>query len=290
MKIRTGMLALLMLVADLALAAPDAVVEGIQMPAWVTRDGVRKPLAIGTALESEDRVSTGPGSRLLLRLGDGSVVKLGENGELQLSNLVQRPQENFIGATLRVLSGAFRFTTEAVARTRSKREIDVRFATVTAGIRGTDIWGKNLGDREVVVLIEGQITVSRDGDAPVQMKDALTYLQAPQAGPASIEPVPMEQLALWAAETEIAPGEGALRSNGRWKLYLASYDNQDDALALYDELREAGYPARILPRPRDGGQEYRVRIAGFPSEQEARVLGERLRNRISGLDPVASRY
>lgn len=290
MKIRTGLLALLMLVADLALAAPDAVVEGIQMPAWVTRDGIRKPLAIGTALRSEDRVSTGPSSRLLLRLGDGSLVKLGENGELQLSNLVQRPQENFLGATLRVLSGAFRFTTEAVARTRTKREIDVRFATLTAGIRGTDIWGKNLGDREVVVLIEGQITVSRDGDAPVQMKDPLTYLQAPQVGPASIEPVPMEQLALWAAETEIAPGEGALRSNGRWKLYLASYDNQDDALALYDELREAGYPARILPRPRDGGQEYRVRIAGFPSAQEARVLGERLRSRISGLDPVASRY
>lgn len=290
MKIRIGLLALLVLVAGPVLAAPDAVVEGIQMPAWVTRDGVRKPLAVGTELRSEDKVSTGASSRLLLRLGDGSVVKLGENGELQLSNLVQRRSENFIGATLRVLGGAFRFTTDAVARTRSKREIDVRFATLTAGIRGTDIWGKNLGDREVVVLIEGQITVSRDGDAPVQMKDPLTYLQAPQAGPASIEPVPMEQLALWAAETEIAPGEGALRSQGRWKLYLASYDNQDDALALYDELREAGYPARISPRPRDGGHEYRVRISGFPSAQEARMAGERLRSRISGLDPAASRH
>lgn len=290
MKIRNGLLALLVLVTGPALAAPDAVVEGIQMPAWVTRDGVRKPLAVGTELRSEDRVSTGASSRLLLRLGDGSVVKLGENGDLLLSGLVQRRSENFIGATLRVLGGAFRFTTDAVARTRGKREIDVRFATLTAGIRGTDIWGKNLGDREVVVLIEGQITVTRDGDAPVQMKEALTYLQAPQAGPASVEPVPMEQLALWAAETEIAPGEGALRREGRWKLYLASYDNQDDALALYDELREAGYPARISPRPRDGGQEYRVRISGFPSAQEARRAGERLRSRISGLDPVASRH
>ena len=290
MKIRTGLLALLVLVADLTLAAPDAVVEGIQMPAWVTRDGIRKPLGIGAELRNEDRVSTGTNSRLLLRLGDGSMVKLGENGELLLSNLVQRREENFLGATLRVLGGAFRFTTEAVARTRTRREVDVRFPTVTAGIRGTDIWGKNLGDREVVVLIEGQITVSRNGDAPVQMQDPLTYLQAPQGGPTSIAPVPMEQLALWAAETEIAAGEGAVRRNGSWKLYLASYDNQDDALALYDELRDAGYPARILPRPREGGQEYRVRIAGFPSAQEARILGERLRTRIPGLDPVASRY
>lgn len=290
MKIRAGLLALLVLAADLALAAPDAVVEGIQMPAWVTRDGVRKPLGIGAELHNEDRVSTGNNSRLLLRLGDGSMVKLGENGELLLSNLVQRREENFVGATLRVLGGAFRFTTGAVARTRTKREIDVRFPTVTAGIRGTDIWGKNLGDREVLVLIEGQITVTREGDAPVEMKDPLTYLQAPQVGPTSIEPVPMEQLALWAAETEIAAGEGAVRRNGRWKLYLAGYDNQDDALALYDELRDAGYPARILPRPREGGQEYRVRIAGFPSEQEARAFGERLQSRIPGLEPAASRY
>lgn len=290
MKIRAGLLALLIFATDLAVAAPDAVVEGIQMPAWVTRDGVRKPLGIGAELQNEDRVSTGTNSRLLLRLGDGSTVKLGENGELLLSNLVQRREENFLGATLKVLGGAFRFTTDVVTRVRSKREIDVRFAALTAGIRGTDIWGKNLGDREVLVLIEGQITVTREGDAPVEMKDPLTYLQAPQAGPTSIEPVPMEQLALWAAETEIAAGEGAVRRNGRWKLYLGSYDNQDDALALYDELRDAGYPARILPRPRDGGQEYRVRIAGFPSAQEARTLGARLRNRIPGLEPVASRY
>lgn len=142
----------------------------------------------------------------------------------------------------------------------------------------------------MLVLIEGQITVTREGDAPVEMKDPLTYLQAPQAGPTSIEPVPMEQLALWAAETEIAVGEGAIRKNGRWKLYLASYDNQNDALALYDELRDAGYPARILPRPREGAQEYRVRIVGFPSAQEARTLGERLQSHIPGLEPVASRY
>lgn len=288
MKNRAGFLALLALVADFALAAPGAVVEGIQMPAWVTRDGIRNPLGIGTELRSEDRVSTGAGSRLLLRLGDGSLVKLGENGELQLSNLVQRRKERFIGATLRVLSGAFRFTTDVVARARARREIDVRFATITAGIRGTDIWGKNFGDREVVVLIEGQITVNRDGDAPVQMKEPLTYLQAPQAGPTSVEPVPMEQLALWAAQTEISAGEGAIRSNGRWKLDVARYDNQDDALALHDALRKAGYPARILPRPRDGGHEYRVRISGFPSARDARVLGERLQQRLSGLNPVAS--
>jgi mannitol-1-phosphate/altronate dehydrogenase len=60
---------------------------------------------------------------MLLRLGDGSMVKLGENGQLQLSELVQRPQQNLLSATLKVLAGAFRFTTEAVQRTSTRRDV-----------------------------------------------------------------------------------------------------------------------------------------------------------------------
>lgn len=204
MLLRAGLFVLLLLAADLLQAAPDAVVEGIQLPAWVTRDGKRQPLAIGTELKRNDEVSTGGSSRLLLRLGDGSMVKLGENGKLLLSELMQKRKEGFIAATLKVLEGAFRFTTEAAVRNRGTRDITVQFPTITAGIRGTDIWGKNLGEKEVVVLIEGKITVTRPGDQPVQMKDALTYLQAPKTGAATVEAVPTDLLKAWAAETEIA--------------------------------------------------------------------------------------
>jgi hypothetical protein len=287
-SLRAALLLLLFCPAGLALAAPDARVEGMQLPAWVTRDGKRQPLAIGSELRSDDEVSTGVRSRLLLRLADGSTVKLGENGRLQLADVVQRRKDNFLGATLRVIEGAFRFTTAAALKAKTSRDIVVQFPTVTAGIRGTDIWGKNLGDREVVVLIEGHITVSRAGDAPVEMGDALTYLQAPKEGAASVAPVPMEQLALWAAETEIAAGQGALRADGKWKLYLGSFERQADALALYDALRREGYPARIRPQPREGGQLYRVRIAGFADEKEAAFLGERLKADHPGIAPVVS--
>src|SRR5437773_2682793 len=148
MSLRTGLFAPFFYAATLLQAAPGAVVDGVQLPAWFIRDGKRQPLATGTELKSNDEVATGLNSRLLLRLGDGSMVKLGENGQLQLSELVQRPRQNFLGATLKVLEGAFRFTTEAVQRTRARRDITVQFPTITAGIRGTDIWGKNLGDRE----------------------------------------------------------------------------------------------------------------------------------------------
>ena len=288
MLLRMGLSALLFFSTTLLQAAPAAVVEGAQLPAWFTRDGKRQPLAIGTELKSNDEIATGVNSRLLLRLGDGSMVKLGENGHLKLSELVQRPQQNFLSATLRVLEGAFRFTTAAVQRSRARRDITVQFPTITAGIRGTDIWGKNLGDKEVLVLIEGRVTVTRAGDAPVEMKDPLTFLQAPKTGAATVEAVLMEQLKAWAAETEIAAGQGAIRKGGRWKLYLASYDRQTEALALYDRLRRDGYPARILPQTGDDGQHYRVRIAGFPNEQEANALGARLKEMHPRLEPMAS--
>ena len=287
-SLSAALMLLLLCPAAPVLAAPDARVEGMQLPAWLTRDGRRQPLAIGAELRSNDEVSTGVNSRLLLRLADGSTVKLGENGRLQLADVVQRRKDSFLGATLRVLDGAFRFTTAAALKARSSRDIVVQFPTVTAGVRGTDLWGKNLGDREVVVLIEGHITVSRRGDAPVEMKDPLTYLQAPQEGAASIEPVPMEQLKLWAAETELAPGEGVVRADGQWKLYLGSFENQADALALYDALRRDGYPARIRPEAQAGGQRYRVRIAGLADEREATALGARLKSIHPGIEPVAA--
>jgi hypothetical protein len=38
-----------------------------------------------------------------------------------------------------VLQGAFRFTTTAVYKFRGARDVQVRFTTVTVGIRGTDL-------------------------------------------------------------------------------------------------------------------------------------------------------
>ena len=288
MLLRRGLFVLLLGAANLSQAAPDAVVEGIQLPAWVTRDGKRQPLALGLALKSEDEVSTGSHSRVLLRLGDGSVVKLGENGRLQLSELMQKRKDGFIAATLKVIEGAFRFTTAVALKNRATRDITVQFATLTAGIRGTDIWGKNLGEKEVLVLIEGKITVTRSGDQPIQMKDPLTYLQAPKSGTATIEAVVMDQLKAWAAETEIGDGQGSLRKGGRWKLYVGSYPEQLQALSVYDNLRREGYPVRIQPQPTDAGQLYRVRLAGFSTEQEALAVGARLKQGNAKLDPIAS--
>ena len=139
---------LALVLPGLAVAQPAAVVEGVQMPAWVERaeaGGVRKiPVVPGMQLKAGDKLVTGSGSRLQVKLAEGSTVKLGENGSLQLREL--EPSKSLFKAALGVLEGAFRFTTDALAKNR-RREVSISVATVTAGIRGTDLWGKSAPNR-----------------------------------------------------------------------------------------------------------------------------------------------
>ena len=281
---------LLMAAASPALGAASTVVEALQAPAWLTRAGQRVPLAVGTRLRAGDEIRTGVNSRALLRLTDGSRIKLGENANFGLERLTEeRTAGRVLRATLKVLEGAFRFTTDVAAAASYRRQIEVEFGTVTAGIRGTDLWGRNFGDREVVVLIEGAIRISRAADKPVEMREAGTYYQAPRSGPPSVEPIPAQVLQEWAQQTEIDPATGSQSANGRWKLELARFEHEEQALSLYDSLRSDGYPAHILPLSAGGRHEYSVRLAGFASEAGAAALGERLKEAHPSLNPRATR-
>lgn len=269
-------------------AVPDAEVEGLQLPVWLVRGAKREPLALGTPLRNGDRIESGPGARVLLRLGDGSMVKLGENARFTLDGLARKQQGNgLLTATLGVLQGAFRFTTTAIHNFRGTREVQVRFTTVTVGIRGTDLWGKSTDARDIVALIEGKVTVTRAGEGPVQMDQARTVYQAPRNAPAlPIEPISAEQLGLFAAETEIAPGQGALGKGGRWRVYAARATTQSEALAVYDRVRAAGFPAIIDPVLADGKTVYRVRISGLLSEMDGTVVAVKLKAEL-GLENVS---
>src|SRR3954469_19798418 len=83
------------------LAQVAATVEGVQMPAWVERAGQRLPALAGMELKAGDQVATGAGSRMLVKLADGSLVKLGENGQLRFAEL--NPAQDLFRAALNVL-------------------------------------------------------------------------------------------------------------------------------------------------------------------------------------------
>lgn len=272
---RVFLCAMLALAAQ-AWAGPPAVVDAVQAPAWRDRDGRAEALAPGMELQSRDRIRTGEGSRVYLKLADGSTVKLGENGLLLAERLGPR-EKQFFSAALDVAKGAFRFTTDKLGKI-SRRDVTIRVATVTAGIRGTDVWGKTEPERDFVCLLEGRISVShKDGDSR-EMSEPLTFYVAPRnQSPKGIEAADPETVKKWAAETEIQPGMGALRRGGKWKLLLASIDGQQAALEVYDRVAGAGYAAAIRPRIEGEAIRYEILLRNLPSKAEAEMLAVKVK-------------
>lgn len=268
-----------------AYAQPAAVVEGVQMPAWVERDGRRTPAAPGMELKAGDQLRTGAGSRLLVKLAEGSSVKLGENGVLRVGELA--PAKELFRAALGVLEGAFRFTTDAVAKNR-RRDININVSQVTAGIRGTDLWGKSAPNRQIVCLIEGKIEVGAPNETPVTMDQPRQFYQRNNNQTAPVGFVEPAQLVEWAKETEIESGKGATRRGGRWKVNLVTADNQKDALQVYDQVRAAGYAAEIFPTMEGDKRVYTVRIRNLPLKIEADSLASQLKGKYGVAEPKVS--
>ena len=253
---------------QLSYAAPDATVEAVQMPAWVERGSARLPLAPGMELQNGDDIRTGANSRLLLKTADGSSVKLGENAKLKLSDMVQQKDGVFVAA-LDVGEGAFRFTTDIFKKLRGKRLVNIRVANVTAGVRGTDLWGKSATDKQIVCLIEGRIDVTPPDEQPIVMDQALQFFIRENGKSLPVGMVDPKQLAQWATETEAAGGAGA-------------------ALKVYDDVRNAGYAATIQPLREGDKRSYNIRIAKLPSKDEAQALAASLKGKLGVADPRVS--
>lgn len=246
--------------------AVQAQVEGIVMPAWLERGRIVKPLLLGAELENGDVIRTGSNARVYLQLADGSVVKLGERARMQIGGLEQ--QRDVFRAALDVLQGAFRFTTGQLNRLQTRRDVTLRVATITAGIRGTDVWGKSTADADMFCLIEGQAALTH-GERNYDLGETMTYVRAERNQPAGdVRGVSVDQLNKWAAETEIAAGQGGQQAGGRWQLVLGEFANTREALGLYDQLRREGFAARLLPL----AGRVRVRLTDFASADEAQAM------------------
>ncbi|GAB4297658.1 MAG: hypothetical protein Fur0034_07880 [Desulfuromonadia bacterium] len=261
-----------------ARAAPQARVDAVQAPAWVERGARREPAAAGMALSAGERIRTGKDARIYLRLADGSTVKVGANGLLSLEDLGRaRADRRVFTAVMDVLQGAFRFTTGRLAR-RAKRDVKIRVATVTVGIRGTDVWGRTEPEKDFVCLLDGRVTVAHESGDTREMSEPMTFYLAPRdQPPKGVAPVDPQQVRKWAAETEITTGDGASRRGGRWKVRLATASSRQEALDAYDRAREAGFAASIRPRTRAGVTTYEVLLRDLPDRAEARILAQKLK-------------
>lgn len=248
-------------------AAQPAKVEAVQYPAWLERGGRTVPLTPGTLLESKDTLRTGADARVELRLPEGSTVKLGENAQFVIEGIAQR---GIFRAALRVISGAFRFTTDALRKTQ-RRDVSIRIRNVTAGIRGTDVWGKSTEERDLVCLLEGKVTVGSEGNPEQTLDNPLDFYQKPRDGAPQVARVDPRQVEAWAAETEISKQGAAAREGGGWRVVAGKVERRDEALRLARTLRARGYPAQVVGGE-EGGALFFVQVPGLAGEDEARAL------------------
>lgn len=266
--------------------AQTLTVEGVVSPAWVERDGRREPLTVGMRLGDKDRIVTGERARVMLRLSEGSAIKLGENATLGLDNLTEKKTADnhpLVGASLEVVKGAFRFTTGVFGKPRAERDVNVKISTITAGIRGTDFWGRSNDEQDLVCLIEGRISVRHEQQTFI-MDEPLQFFIAPRnQTPKPVGKVPQQQIDEWARETEISEGQGATRAGGRFRVELARLADENAARDLENRLKAAGYPAVIDPvRNAQGATQYAVCVLGVATEKDRDALQARLKTVMSG--------
>lgn len=250
------------------LAAAVGTVEAVQLPAWLDRAGLTVPVSPGILLQSGDTLRTGAGARMLLKLDEGSLVKLGENANFVIEKA--QPRGGVFDAALNVVTGAFRFTTQAFAKS-ARRDVRIRVSqNATIGIRGTDLWGRGREDKDIVCLIEGKIEITGNDSKSLTLDQPLQFFQSSRtAPPEPLSFLPPAQLEVFAAETEIEYGKGAT-AKGIWTVVIGGFISRNEAREATRGLRANGYPAENTP-------ENTVTIAKMESELSARQLATRLK-------------
>ena len=197
---------------------------------------------------------------------EGSTVKLGENAKLVIETIDDR---GIFRSALSILDGAFRFTTDALRKSQ-KREVTIKARNVTAGIRGTDLWGKSTDERDLVCLLEGKISVGAEGHPTVTLDQPLDFYQKPRDGAPSVAKVDEKQIAQWSAETEISVNGGPRRDHtrevGRSAPRPSARDPGPSPRAKNRVLRADGYPSEVVVR--EGGSTVEILASRARTKRE----------------------
>lgn len=171
----------------------------LQEKAWIARGNVVTTLNLKENLQIGDQIRTGKGARVWLKLPDNSVVKLGEFAMFNIHDL--KPTNGFLKGSFELLRGAFRLTTPQQATT--KHDFQIKINAITAGVRGTDIWGSAQSDKDLICLLEGQISV-QSGEVKTTLNSPRDYFIVPKnADPIKGVLEDDEKFNQWVRDTEL---------------------------------------------------------------------------------------
>jgi len=151
---------------------PDAAKPPVVAPPASTAPGIGSVVSLrgtATATDAEkkarilaqdgrvfmnDRIETGPNSKLKIKLDDGSLLSEGENSALLIDEYVYTPgKTKECGFTMRIMKGACRVITGFITRANPDR-FKVRTRMATVGIRGCDVAFRSTPERDDIYVLE----------------------------------------------------------------------------------------------------------------------------------------
>ncbi len=278
--------------ADTAPTAADAlpvgsVITAVQSPAWLVHAGTSTPIMPGMQVADGDTLRTAGGGRVYLDLPEHSRVKLGENTEFMTPNMdMSKDQQGSVfKGVLHILKGVFRFTTGLVGKS-DRRDVSIQVGTATIGLRGTDVWGRAGTDGSLVALLEGKISMDMPGHPGMKMDEPMHYMMMPAAGSMQTNvPVTQDNVADWAAQTDVMQGAGVLSKDGAWAVALISSTSVVDATNLMKKLAEAGYPSEDVLVTVKGKQWHRLVIRQVTSPKDGKAIAERIGKQFPLMSP-----
>lgn len=255
-------------------------VNAVNYPVWVERDQRFIPLSPGDVLQSGDVVNTGQTGRAWLSMADGSVVKLGQDAQFEITsaNYEKEDDSSVLKAALNVLRGAFRFTTAFLKPERqSAHQVNIKIGAITAGIRGTDIWGRSEDDEDFITLLEGSISVEAEGEPVTELTDPLSlYLKKRGQAAEPVTFVDVDTVNALGAETELSDELGIANTEGTYQVVFMSVNDPENINQLRQIFRQQGYAVQAVTVEIDGEAYTRLLLQGFISLETATHVMQRL--------------
>jgi hypothetical protein len=107
---------------------------------------------VGTLVQANDEVRTGPKSRLEISFRDNTKLTLGENATVVIDRFVFNPEESTGEILLRTSAAPFRMVTGRIEGMKNKR-INVSTPMAALAVRGTDVWWGPVQGQYGVLLV-----------------------------------------------------------------------------------------------------------------------------------------
>jgi hypothetical protein len=129
--------------------------EGVVMRQY-TGNPQAERLHLQSFVYQEDRIQTMAAAKVKLALVDSTVLTLGPESSLRLTEYVYTPHTQTQKSVLEMVAGAFRV---AVQKVLPQGVFEVHTSNAVAAIRGTDWMLQVQPDATAVVVLEGQVAV-----------------------------------------------------------------------------------------------------------------------------------